>query len=324
LKASDHEHERRYWVVSPALNGDNKPVQEWADASIRWHAAFMGYRPNDANYKGIGRRFAKEISADDVILIARRHSHKPEVVGFGVVHDDKYKPPKVGLETPHQPNAWRVLKPFIAQNRSLPASVPFMGALKHTMALARLHAENDEHRRVCEWMWQQLSRKSKRDSMGLPWIKRGDPDSKDNQSARESPFRRNQQLDYKFWTRKRRKCAIRKEEQLIESYENHIAKKGNGHSLVTYNFQGNLRCDAVEKKRDNLIEAKSDSKREYVRMAVGQLLDYEFQRRAKMNKAILVPNKPSADIERWLQSLKISLIWPEKRIFCDNAGGKFT
>ena len=38
-----------------------------------------------------------------------------------------------------------------------------------------------------------------------------------------------------------------------------------------------LCCDRFEKKRHNLIEAKSSTKREYIRMAVGQLLDYAYQ-----------------------------------------------
>lgn len=326
MKAGDHERRRHFWVVSPAVDGGNRPVEKWVDASIRWHAAFMGYAPNDLRHKGIGPRFAKTISADDVILIARRKHKQPEVVAFGVVRDNNYRPPRGDLKTPDPPESCRVLEPFIAWwKRRLPPSVPFEGALKHTMALARLHPENDgEHRRVCEWMWQQLSRKDKGGLLGLAWIKTGDSHSKDTQDANEIPFRRNQQLDYKFWTRKQRRRALRKERQLTERYENWIEGKGNGYSLVTYKFQGNLECDAVEKKRDNLIEAKSSNKREYVRMAVGQLLDYEFHVEGSMNKAILVPNRPGADIEQWLQSLNISLIWREKGTFRDNARGKFT
>jgi hypothetical protein len=33
----------------------------------------------------IGRRFAKKVAPEDVILIARRHNGKPEIVGLGVV-----------------------------------------------------------------------------------------------------------------------------------------------------------------------------------------------------------------------------------------------
>lgn len=46
-------------------------------------------------------------------------------------------------------------------------------------------------------------------------------------------------------------------------------------------------------------------------MAVGQLLDYEFQGRAKfgeLNKDILVPEKLDRNVKEWLQHLSISVI----------------
>lgn len=283
----------------------------------------MGYAPDDFDHKGIGPRFANKIFAQDVILIARRDHNKPHVVGFGVVRDKGDTHPIRGLKTPNPPGSWHILEPFIAQNRPLPTSVPFISALKHTMALAQLHPEeNLAQWHVCEWLWKQLSRKSKRAPPGYTWIKTNASDSKNPQNAKESRLRWSRQLGYKFQTHEQIQHAWRNEQQLIQRYENWLA--GKRHSLVTYKYQGNLACDAIEKERLNLIEAKSSNKREYVRMAVGQLLDYEFQGKSKMNKAILVPDKPRPDIERWLKSLKIGLIWPVKQRFQDNASGNFT
>ena len=90
---------------------------------------------------------------------------------------------------------------------------------------------------------------------------------------------------------------------------------------------GRLQCDAYERKRRNLIEAKSSQRREYIRMAVGQLLDYAFQVREEFgesNKAILLPKQPDSDIAVWLQNLKISIVWREGRSFLDNANGQFS
>ena len=90
---------------------------------------------------------------------------------------------------------------------------------------------------------------------------------------------------------------------------------------------GALQCDGFEKIRGNIIEAKSSASREYIRMAVGQLLDYAFQGRSKLGdtrKAVLLPEKPSKDIEAWLNSLNIGLIWPDGSSFLDNANGRFT
>jgi hypothetical protein len=61
-------------------------------------------------------------------------------------------------------------------------------------------------------------------------------------------------------------------------------------------------------------------------MAVGQLLDYEFQGKymfGELNKAILLPTKPEQDSIAWLKPLKIAVIWPERSNFVDNANGIF-
>ncbi len=60
---------------------------------------------------------------------------------------------------------------------------------------------------------------------------------------------------------------------------------------------------------------------------MGQLLDYAFQGKEKFrepNKAILLPEKPLPSIEKWLLSLKISIIWRERGSFLDNANGQFS
>jgi hypothetical protein len=62
-------------------------------------------------------------------------------------------------------------------------------------------------------------------------------------------------------------------------------------------------------------------------MAVGQLLDYAFQGKKRFgepNKAILLPEKPHPNIEKWLLSLDISIIWRKRGSFLDNANGGFS
>jgi hypothetical protein len=97
-------------------------------------------------------------------------------------------------------------------------------------------------------------------------------------------------------------------------------------TLVKVNYRG-LSCDAYEKGRGNLIEAKCSAKREYIRMAVGQVLDYSYlgrKRLGKPNMAILLPERPDAKSVEWLCELRISVIWREKDVFLDNADGLFT
>jgi hypothetical protein len=62
-------------------------------------------------------------------------------------------------------------------------------------------------------------------------------------------------------------------------------------------------------------------------MAVGQLLDYAYLGREdgyeRPHMAVLLPNRPDKSIEKWLDSLRIGIIWPVKKAFFDNAGGQF-
>ena len=133
----------------------------------------------------------------------------------------------------------------------------------------------------------------------------------------------NHQLDYKIQTKGKRTKAVKFEAKLLGSFKDWLNKQGRELSAAKY---GALRCDGYERERGNLIEAKSSASREHIRMAVGQLLDYAFQGKRKLGepkKAILLPVKPEPEIEKWLASLEISIIWRERGSFLDNANGRF-
>ena len=89
----------------------------------------------------------------------------------------------------------------------------------------------------------------------------------------------------------------------------------------------NPRCDAYERDRGNLLEAKCSAKREYIRMAVGQLLDYAYLGKKVIgnpNMAVLLPEKPDMESIEWLSRLHIFVVWKEKDVFIGNASGLFT
>jgi hypothetical protein len=114
------------------------------------------------------------------------------------------------------------------------------------------------------------------------------------------------------------------ETALVGRYADWLEKQGCRLQAIRF---GGLCCDGYEGNRRNLIEAKSSTKREDIRMAVGELLDYAFLARKKfgeLNKAVLLPAKPKADIEKWLRDMRISVIWRELKSFSDNANGQFT
>jgi hypothetical protein len=130
-----------------------------------------------------------------------------------------------------------------------------------------------------------------------------------------------QQLDYRRRTAAEAQVARRREAALVVKYRNWLKDR----DVWVANYQG-LRCDVYDKERNHLIEAKSSTEREYIRMAVGQLLDYAFLGKEVFKNprmAILLPKKPELDILTWLGALKIKVIWQQGKIFDDNAGGVF-
>src|SRR5262245_14897207 len=111
----------------------------------------------------------------------------------------------------------------------------------------------------------------------------------------------NPQLDYTIRTKRAVKTIKAVEDKLLHGYRDWLKKQHR--NLVAAKYQ-RLRCDGYESQRNNLIEAKSSIRREHIRMAVGQLLDYAFQGRKKFvnsNMAILLPKKPHSEIVDWLR-----------------------
>ena len=326
--------EKAYWVVSPNVKDDNGTMSEWIQASLEQHAAFMGYGPDEPEHANIGPKFSGDasngIEPGDVILIARRNAGAPEVVGFGIV-EGAARTNLPEFTPPDEFGSLRRLEPFVPWSRA-PDDVPFAAAVRHTMSLARLHPETDDaHRDICAWMDQHLARRSvvRAPRESDPAVSHNSHDSvrKIDAEPRDisivaSP--KNHQLDYTVQTEASVRQAQKLEARLLERYKGWLAMQDRTLECAKY---GQLQCDGFERVRNNLIEAKSSADREHVRMAVGQLLDYAFQGKAKMpdpNKAMLLPEKPPPDVEEWLDSIGIKLIWPSAESFLDNANRQFT
>jgi hypothetical protein len=306
--------QRQYWVVSPNVQSNPQTVGAWREASVKWKAAFMGWQPNDPDHK-IGRKFARGIRPGDVILIARRHRNAPEVVGFGRVVGE-FKTGLAGFRPVETFGSLRRLNPFIPFSGA-PNNIPFMDAIKQIAALRKLDPEhNSNHERLCRWLDVRLLRQEAAGDK-----KRAiRPKTKFHIGSLPS----DKQLEYQVRTRRSVGQARKKEAELIGRYREWIQQQDR--TLTIFKTQY-IQCDAYEKARRNLIEAKCSDGREHVRMAVGQLLDYAFHSAAqlgKCHKAILLPSKPSAPrLLEWLNSLSISVIWEEGSDFLDNANGQF-
>lgn len=312
--------QRAYWVVSPNVQFNERTVGAWRRASVTTRAAFMNWGPNDPKHR-IGPKFAGKVSGGvqpgDVMLIARRSRGVPEMVGFGVVRGNG-RTRLSGFKPPETFGSLRMLRPFVPWSRT-PPGVPIHVAVNHAMALVQLHPERyGTHKEVCQWMESHLKR-------GSQYRKRSrlvNQGGSRNISIVGSP--RNHQLDYVVQTKFSVMRAKRREVRLLEGYRRWLVAQER--KLVSVKY-GKLECDGYEQAGQNLIEAKSSVSREHIRMAVGQLLDYAFQGKARLgnpNKAVLLPQRPSCEIESWLEALNIKLIWQERGVFVDNANGQFT
>lgn len=296
--------ERKFWVVSPNVLDDEKLVKAWKDVITHRRIAIVGW----SNQHRIGLRFADEIKDGDIVLVARRKQGLPDVVGFGVVAG-----PVTAEQLPpsSQKVYLRQLEPFFGVD-NVPTEVPFAGVLRHTRALVKMHPESrPDAKAVIVWMVQQINLQ--------------DGSARAGQSGtRGSGLPQSRTYGYEVRTRKQVILAQKRERGLLDDYASWLSKKGHQLTALAY---GRLVCDGWDEERKNLIEAKCSTRREDIRMAVGQLLDYRFQGRQscdRPNMAVLLPKNPPRTHVEWLKPLDISVIWRAGSSFADNANGQFT
>jgi hypothetical protein len=307
-------HKRSFWVVSPNVRFNPTTKPEWTDAIVRLRSAFMGWGSDDKEHSAIGFKFAHLIKPGDVILVARRYHKKPDVVGVGVVVGP-FEGYRESLNTPQDFGSRRRLRPFMPIT-GVPRGIPIMSALSQIKALHQLHPErNEDQKRVCNWMLQLLSPSEQLE------VQTG---SYSDVSALLRDLHLGSELEYKVQRREKAAIAKRMEAKLVLAYQKWLERKGRFLQVASY---GRLKCDAFEESHNNLIEAKQSAKRELIRMAAGQLLDYAYVGRkqfGKPNMAILLPKRPNEDTLGWLKEIGIHIIWREGRTFRDNWKGQFT
>jgi hypothetical protein len=119
----------------------------------------------------------------------------------------------------------------------------------------------------------------------------------------------------------------RSEHALVRRYADWLEASGVKVVSRLYRVPGLARpflCDAFLPERNALIEAKSSDRRDAVRMAIGQLLDYQQLEGTKPQLAVLLPHEPTGDVRRLLDSVGIASIWPSREGFRDSAHGALT
>lgn len=111
------------------------------------------------------------------------------------------------------------------------------------------------------------------------------------------------------------RSAERKESALVQGYRKYL-KEAFGRDvcrkrIIPPNEQASLYTDLYDAIDNRLIEAKGSVSREAVRMAIGQLLDYQRFISPTPSLAILVPQRPRPDLLNLCAHASIDVIWPE-------------
>ncbi|WP_223290869.1 hypothetical protein [Streptomyces avicenniae] len=107
--------------------------------------------------------------------------------------------------------------------------------------------------------------------------------------------------------------VIRREGQLTKAFQAHLTAAGHTHKsfqITVAGERGTLTPDIYDVTDNVLYEAKGLSTRAHVRMAIGQLLDYRRHINVPpgLRLAVLLPSKPTADIQALLDRENIALV----------------
>lgn len=115
--------------------------------------------------------------------------------------------------------------------------------------------------------------------------------------------------------RAQRILAERKELRLVHTFRDWLS---SAHGLaatglrIPYAAEGrNLRADLFVTTPRVLVEAKSSAAREKIRLAIGQLLDYQRWIQPRPRMCVLVPAPPAEDMLDLLHALGIGAAWPD-------------
>lgn len=107
------------------------------------------------------------------------------------------------------------------------------------------------------------------------------------------------------------RVAQRQEAQLVSQFEAWLRQRGGQPQRLRIKIPGErheLVTDTYDATAKMLYEAKAKSDRATVRLAVGQLLDY-LRFTTEASGSILLPDEPTPDIKRLIQSVGFGLVY---------------
>lgn len=116
----------------------------------------------------------------------------------------------------------------------------------------------------------------------------------------------------------------RREAALVERFRRFMAGRGVEYirHCITPEPGTRLYSDLYDAERNVLVEAKGDAARESLRMALGQLLDYARFIAPRPRLAVLLPDRPTLDLQALLLANGVDVIWEERAAFIFTTAGE--
>jgi hypothetical protein len=119
----------------------------------------------------------------------------------------------------------------------------------------------------------------------------------------------------------------RGEASLVLAYSDFLLDHGHSVTGRHYLAEGEarpLRADLLVQDLNVIVEAKASDARHAIRMAVGQLYDYQRFEPSSPTLAVLVPREPIPDLRRLLESRDIACVWQRGNGFRDSVDGRLS
>jgi hypothetical protein len=325
--------EIRYWIVSPNVRSHSWSLTLWRELIKQTETAIMGWPLDQKTGMQLGRKFAEQIKENDVILIARGANDKKEVVACGRVSSAARVPhgidgtllntsDGVTVQAPEPFGSYRLLHPFVELEHQKRPS--FKGVTYQIWAMYELKRGTVDNARICDWLDDALIKQKKGSAVSGSQSK---PAAKAEVLPTTEP--------YLIVTKAEARRIAKAEAKLVNNYAAWLAKNHKRYPVpysipISFSIDGvggHVACDLYDDDERMMIEAKSDTDRHSIRLAIGQLYDYAYLmqqiRGKKVRRAMLLPNRLDAEMEEFLKSLRIASIWKKGNSFSDNIDETF-
>jgi len=118
--------------------------------------------------------------------------------------------------------------------------------------------------------------------------------------------------------------AERREQALVLAFHDHLLSQGHDVGRLKIVPPGEAKplfSDLIDRRTNTLYEAKGTVERGSIRMAVGQLLDYSRFVEPAPRLAVLLPSMPREDLQEYLKSAGVDLVWRDGKKFMNSANG---